>query len=231
MFSSCTLIPFSVFIFVLILLRDWCRCHLLMAASTETSGRVALVLRHLTAASSQTTQQDRPSVCLIIGCGRGIGRSVARRFVADGFSVACVRRSDGLHLDELVDELNATIASSDDRRQNEARGFLLDATNEASISSLVESVEADLGPIGVLIWNVGANVGPRSLLATTPKVFERAWRLGALGAFQAARAVVPHMLRRQQGTIILTGATAGMRGQKGACVCVCVPFCFSAGFV
>ena len=47
---------------------------------------------------------------------------------------------------------------------------------------------------------------------TTASEFEQAWRVACLGAMVAAQAVIPHMAARRQGTIILTGATAGLRG-------------------
>jgi NAD(P)-dependent dehydrogenase (short-subunit alcohol dehydrogenase family) len=49
----------------------------------------------------------------------------------------------------------------------------------------------------------------------TPEQLEACWKVGCLGAFAAAREVVPGMLARGRGTILLTGATAALRGSAG----------------
>src|SRR5208282_2923252 len=85
-----------------------------------------------------------------------------------------------------------------------------DATIEAEIATAHEQIKRELGPIEILIYNGGRRPMGR-LLETTPQVFEETWRLHALGAFLWARQVVPEMLSRGSGAILITGATAGIR--------------------
>lgn len=143
-------------------------------------------------------------VALIVGAGRGIGANFARRILKEDpdFGVAVVRRSDQLQLQSLEDELG----------KERCRGFLLDATNETEVNDLVALIELEMGPLELVLYNVGANMGNRELHQTSSKIFTLAWRLGCLGAFLVAKATVPVMAERGRGTFLITGATAGVRG-------------------
>eukprot|EP00756_Hemistasia_phaeocysticola_P066684 Hpha_TRINITY_DN9420_c0_g1::TRINITY_DN9420_c0_g1_i1::g.139216::m.139216 len=146
-------------------------------------------------------------VCLVIGAGRGIGSAVAKRFARGGFTSCVVRRSDREQQAALVEEI--------EKEGGKARAFQMDATDEVQVSDLVEQVESDVGPIEVLVYNLGANVGHRTIANTPTRVFQTAWKLGSLGGFLAARAAGPRMVERGRGTILFTGATAGVRGNYG----------------
>ena len=76
-------------------------------------------------------------------------------------------------------------------------------------------VEADIGPISTILYNLGAQIGDRPLEATTPKAFEMGWRLACFGLFRTAQAAFPAMVERGQGTLLVTSATAAVRGNKG----------------
>lgn len=116
------------------------------------------------------------TVCLVIGAGRGIGANVAAKFAANGFISCLVRRSKPELLQESVNAINKQAEGS-------AKGFLCDATKQEEIEKLVAEVEANVGPIKVLIYNLGANMGIRNLTSTTPEVFHRALSLGVIGGF------------------------------------------------
>ena len=60
-----------------------------------------------------------------------------------------------------------------------------------SIEERIAAVEADIGPIQVAIYNLGAQIGDRSLADTSEKAFEMGWRLATFGLFRTARAVCP----------------------------------------
>ena len=146
-------------------------------------------------------------VCLIIGAGAGIGGNVGIRFARAGYHSVLCRRSDAEGLEKLVDTIESEGGS--------ASGFLLNAVEPGSIEDRVAAVEAEIGPIQVAIYNLGAQIGDRSLADTSEKAFEMGWRLATLGLFRTARAVCPLMADRGSGTIIVTSATAAMRGNKG----------------
>jgi NAD(P)-dependent dehydrogenase (short-subunit alcohol dehydrogenase family) len=146
-------------------------------------------------------------VCLVIGAGAGIGGNVGRRFAQAGYHAVLCRRSDEAGLRKRVAEIEGDGGS--------ASGFLLNAAEEGSIEERVAAVEADIGPIEVAVYNLGAQIGDRALQDTSYKAFEMGWRLGTFGLFRAAAAVFPLMEARGKGTLLVTSATAAMRGNGG----------------
>jgi NADP-dependent 3-hydroxy acid dehydrogenase YdfG len=146
---------------------------------------------------SERTQQG---VAVVVGVGAGLGAAVARRF-AQGFRVALVARSA-----PVIEELAAEIR----RAGGTALPVQGDATVEASVAAAYERIGKELGPPAVLVYNGGRRPFG-TLVQTTPEVFEETWRVHTFGAFLWARAVVPDMIARGSGTIIITGATAGVK--------------------
>jgi NAD(P)-dependent dehydrogenase (short-subunit alcohol dehydrogenase family) len=146
-------------------------------------------------------------VCLVMGAGAGIGGTVGKRFARAGYHAVLCRRSDQEGLDRLV---NAIHDSGDD-----ATGFLLNAVEEGSIEEAVSQIEKDIGPIEVIVFNLGAQIGDRSLTQTTNKAFEMGWRMATFSLFRLASAVCPLMVERGKGTILVTSATAAVRGNAG----------------
>ena len=146
-------------------------------------------------------------VCLVLGAGAGIGGTTAARFAAGGYHAVLCRRSDGEGLERLVGEIRAD--------GGDATGRLLDATREGAIEHLVDEVEAGIGPIETMIFNLGAQIGDRSLAETPLEKFELGWRMATLGLFRLARAAFPRMVERGGGSLIVTSATAALRGNRG----------------
>jgi NAD(P)-dependent dehydrogenase (short-subunit alcohol dehydrogenase family) len=146
-------------------------------------------------------------VCLIIGAGAGIGMATARRFAKDGYYICLVRRSDQKGLDRSIQELTTT--------GYEAAGYLLDVTVPNELEVLIEKIETEIGAIDTAVYNVGAQIGDRELDNTTLKVFELGWRLGTFGLFRLAKTILPHMAERSRGNLLVTGATASVRGNGG----------------
>src|SRR5215472_10095593 len=147
---------------------------------------------------AESSTQNR--ACVVVGVGEGLGAALARRF-AERYKVALLARSA-----EVINKVAAEI--------KEAGGVGLpiqsDATVESQIADACGRITRELGPIEVLIYNGGRRPMGR-LMETTPQVFEETWRLHTFGAFLWARQVVPGMLARGRGTILITGATAGIR--------------------
>jgi NAD(P)-dependent dehydrogenase (short-subunit alcohol dehydrogenase family) len=146
-------------------------------------------------------------VCLVIGAGAGIGGNVGMRFAREGYHAVLCRRSDEEGLRKLVESIEGDGGA--------ATGFLLNAVEPDSIEERVAAVEADIGPIEVVLFNLGAQIGDRSLQDTSYKAFEIGWRLATFGLFRLASAVCPTMQGRGRGTILVTSATAAVRGNAG----------------
>jgi NAD(P)-dependent dehydrogenase (short-subunit alcohol dehydrogenase family) len=140
-------------------------------------------------------------VCVIVGAGRGNGAAFARRFARAGHRIALLAR-DPAGLADLAAELPG------------ARGYPCDATQPGDVETTFARVRADLGPVGILIYNASTrDFG--DLDHIDPETFERAWRANALGCLVATRQVVGDMRRAGAGSIVVIGATASLKGTAG----------------
>ena len=146
-------------------------------------------------------------VCLVIGAGAGIGGTVGKRFAREGYHAVLCRRSDQAGLDKMVESIQADGGS--------ASGFLLNAVEADSIEDCVGEVEREIGPIEVVVFNLGAQIGDRALADTSYKAFEMGWRMATFALFRTASAVCPLMGKRGKGTLLVTSATAAVRGNAG----------------
>jgi NAD(P)-dependent dehydrogenase (short-subunit alcohol dehydrogenase family) len=142
---------------------------------------------------------------LVIGAGDATGGAIARRFAREGL-VACVTRRQADKLAPLVERIRA--------EGGEAHGFGSDARKEDEMNALVAHIEAEIAPIEVAVFNIGANVR-FSVAETTERVYRKVWEMGALAGFLMGREVARAMLPRGHGTIVFTGATASLRGSAG----------------
>lgn len=159
---------------------------------------------------AQPALDEKPSmkrVCLIIGAGAGVGGNVGKRFAREGYHVVLCRRSNEEGLERLVAEI--------EHEGGSASGYLMNAIEAGTIEDRVAEIETELGPIEVAVYNLGAQIGNRSLADTSLKAFETGWRLGCLGLFRLAQAVAPGMVARGSGTLLVTSSTAAMRGNSG----------------
>ena len=146
-------------------------------------------------------------VCLVIGAGDGLGASVARAFAREGLRVCLTRRPRRV---EAIERLAETIRAEG----GEAHAFGLDARVEADVVGLIERIEREIGPIEVLVFNIGANVRFPAV-DTTARVYSKVWEMAALAGFLTSREAARAMIGRGRGTILFTGATASVRGGAG----------------
>jgi NAD(P)-dependent dehydrogenase (short-subunit alcohol dehydrogenase family) len=144
-------------------------------------------------------------VALIVGAGDATGGAIARRFAKGGYTVCVTRRHLG-KLQPLIAQIEA--------EGGKAHGFASDARKEDEVVALVEQIESTIGPIEVLVFNIGANV-PSSILDETARKYFKIWEMACLGGMLNGREVAKRMVARageHKGTIIFTGATASLRG-------------------
>jgi NAD(P)-dependent dehydrogenase (short-subunit alcohol dehydrogenase family) len=148
----------------------------------------------------------KPS-CLIVGAGDGVGSAIARAFAREGLAVCITRRPRNL-------EALKAVAASIRADGGEAHAFGVDARNEAEMIALVDRIEADIGPLQVVVFNIGANVR-FPVVETTAQVYSKVWEMAALAGFFTGREAARVMAPRGRGTILFTGATASTRGGAG----------------
>ena len=134
---------------------------------------------------------------LIVGVGPGISASLARRFATAGLKVGLASRDVG--------KLAALAA------ETKAETFAVDASDPAAVASLFEAVDDRLGEPDVVVYNASGRTRAR-IVELEPEQVRRAMEVSAFGGFlvvqQAARRMVPH----GHGAILLTGATASVKG-------------------
>jgi NAD(P)-dependent dehydrogenase (short-subunit alcohol dehydrogenase family) len=148
----------------------------------------------------------KPS-CLIVGAGDGVGSAIARAFAREGLAVCITRRPRNL------DQLEA-VAASIRSEGGEAHAFGVDARVEAEMIALIDRIEAEIGPLQVVVFNIGANVR-FPVIDTTAQVYSKVWEMAALSGFFTGREAARVMAPRGKGTILFTGATASIRGGAG----------------
>lgn len=148
-----------------------------------------------------------PRTCLVIGAGDGVGSAVAKAFARDGLAVVVTRRARHLdRLEALAEEIRAEGGA--------AHAFGVDARSEDETMALFTRVEQQIGPLGVVVFNIGANVR-FGIVETTARVFTKVWEMACFAGFLAGREAAKAMLPRGHGTILFTGATASLRGRDG----------------
>ncbi len=142
-------------------------------------------------------------VAAVLGVGPGLGAAIARRFAGEGFAVALMARRE-----ESVAAVREEIEASG----GEAQPVPTDATDPDSVAASFERVRSELGDPEVFVYNAGAfQMG--GVLEVSPAQFDECFRANCAGAFYAAREVLPAMVEAGHGTILLTGASAALRGK------------------
>lgn len=144
-------------------------------------------------------------VALIVGAGDHIGAAIARRFAAGGFTV-CMGRRNGDKLAPLVSEIEAA--------GGRAHGFTLDARDEDQTRDVFARIERDIGPLELVIFNVGGNVR-FPVRETTSRVFRKVWEMACFAGFLTGREAAEYMVPRGRGSLFFTGASASLRGRAG----------------
>jgi NAD(P)-dependent dehydrogenase (short-subunit alcohol dehydrogenase family) len=134
---------------------------------------------------------------LIVGAGSGLSASLTRALAREGVKVALAARSIG-DLDALV-------------RATGARALQCDASQRAQVDQLFAEVDAELGPPDIVIYNASFRTrGP--FVELDPADVEKAIAITAYGAFLVAQHAARRMLPKKHGAILLTGASAGVKG-------------------
>ncbi|WP_310497156.1 SDR family NAD(P)-dependent oxidoreductase [Sandarakinorhabdus sp.] len=139
---------------------------------------------------------------IVIGAGDATGGAIAAAFARTGLTAVPVRRT------------TAALAPLHDRIIAEGGRCLpigADARDEDQMIALFDRVEAEVGPVEVAVFNIGAN-SPMSILEETPRRYRKIWEMCALAGFLTGREAARRMVPRGRGTILFTGATASVRG-------------------
>ncbi|AEG01615.1 SDR family NAD(P)-dependent oxidoreductase [Methylomonas methanica] len=147
----------------------------------------------------------RPKAALVLGVGpvSGLGSALAKRFATAGLQVFIAGRSPS----KL-----ALVAQAITGQGGAATPVIADATLETDVVRLLATVAEAGFDLEIAAYNVDSNI-PAPLLETDLETFTKLWQQNSLGAFLFGREAIKHMLPRQRGTLIFTGATASLRAK------------------
>src|SRR5688572_26277955 len=138
-------------------------------------------------------------VCAVVGVGPGIGAAIVRRFARDGHAIALVARSTAFPR-SLAKEIGGG-----------ARAYSCDVADPDAVARTFAGIAKEMGDVAVVSYNAGPGVWG-SVEDVDAEAMLAAWRINTLGLFATARAVAPAMKAAGHGAIVVTGATASLRG-------------------
>ena len=133
-------------------------------------------------------------VALVTGGGRGIGRRIAVELADAGMRVAVSGRGTG-PVEETARQIGGLAITGDVSVRDDAE-------------RMAASTEAELGPIDLLVNNAGIAVWERNAWEVEPAEWWHVFEVNVLGAYLLSRAVIPSMIERGRGRIVLTGSGA-----------------------
>ena len=137
-------------------------------------------------------------LCIVVGVGPGNGLAFCKRFLKAGYQIAILSR-DLKKMQEYADG------------NEDIFPFACDMTDPQSINDTFSDILDKLGTPEVLIYNAGSGVFSNAM-DTSHEDFEAAWRVNALGLLVVAKIIAPLMAEQGSGSILITGATASLRG-------------------
>jgi len=145
-------------------------------------------------------------VVLVTGASRGIGREIAKHFALAGDKVAINYVSNAEMAETLCREIRA--------EQGEARAYAANVANAEQVDAMIDAVEADMGPIGVLINNAGI-LKDNYLALMSEQAWDDVLDINLKGTFLCSRSVAKKMMARRQGKIINMVSISGLVGTPG----------------
>lgn len=145
---------------------------------------------------------------VVTGGAGGIGGATCRRFAAEGARVAVL---------DLSLEAALKVAEDIHEKGGQALALRCDITNRADVEAALQQVQAQLGPVDVLVNNAGWDVF-RPFTKTEPVQWEKLIAINLTGALHMHHAVLPGMVERKRGRIINIASDAARVGSSGEAV-------------
>lgn len=142
------------------------------------------------------------SVVVVTGGARGIGLAIARAAVEAQARTVVLADLASPDLEAAARSLGTT-----------ARAVVTDVSDPSAIESLVSTVEADHGPIDLYVSNAG--IGSGAALDASPQQWDHIWHVNVTAHVHAARALLPSVLARRRGHLLITASAAGLLAQIG----------------
>ncbi len=144
-------------------------------------------------------------VCAIVGSGEGLGRALAAKFASREFDIALISRSEA-NSSAAIEAATASAAN--------VRFFSADVTQLETLESAIATINREMGEIDLLIYNARGAFTACDPLDMSYAALEDVFRVEVIGAFAAAKSVLPGMIKRQRGSVFFSSATAAFRGSN-----------------
>jgi len=148
-------------------------------------------------------QELQGAVAIVTGAFRGIGLATACELAEAGAQVALVNR-DASRAEEALARVP----------QGRGRSFICDVTDVECVAGMVKLVEAEMGPVSILVNNAGVT-RDKLLLRTGDEDWDVVMNVNLKAAFNLIKIVARGMLRRRAGTIINVSSVVGIMGNPG----------------
>jgi 2-hydroxycyclohexanecarboxyl-CoA dehydrogenase len=139
-------------------------------------------------------------VVIVTGGASNIGRAIAQEFAKEGAIVAIFDRDE---------PMAARTAGEISAAGGRVGAYPVDLTDVEATGAATRAVEADLGPVAVLVNNVGWNGPAEFFLDLSPERWEQAFRLNLFPTLNATRAALPGMVERRNGVVVSISSDAG----------------------
>ena len=149
-----------------------------------------------------TDRELEGQVALVTGGGRGIGADIARELSSASARVAVSARTSD-EVEEIAREIGGL-------------AVVADVSDRASVDAMVRQVESELGPIDLLVANAGRNVHEQRAWEVDPTDWWNVFEVNVLGVYLCSRAIIPGMLERGRGRIVITGSGAAYLPHSGS---------------
>ncbi len=145
--------------------------------------------------------QLKDKIIVITGAAGGIGRAMAQRFHCEGARLIVCSDVNGAGAESVAEEVGGV-------------GFETNVAKESDIQDLIDTVEADHGPIDLFCSNAG--IGVRGGAEAANADWQRIWDINVMAHVWAARHLVPRMIARGGGYLLNTASAAGLLSQIGS---------------
>lgn len=133
---------------------------------------------------------------IVTGASKGIGAAAVRLLAEHGAEVAFCARGQ-----EAIDELSSASSA--------VRGYVADMSDPASTEAFLEAVHTDLGPVDILVNNVGASPS-RNFLYMSDEDWEQLHQLNLMSAVRCTRRCLPHMREQKWGRVVMISTTGAL---------------------
>lgn len=149
----------------------------------------------------------KDKVIVVTGGASGIGTALSECFAAEGAKFVAVADMDADGAKAVADRIGA-----------KAKAYALDVTDEAAVKAMVDGIEAEQGPIDLYCSNAGvifSDAPDWTTISQTNDQWDKIWKVNVFAHVLACRAVLPGMIERKSGGILITASAAGLLSQIG----------------